>query len=106
MDERKREEELRRSDKRRSVSRHSAREDPPAAPPPEVVRGSSPPIPTMRGRGEAEVVAEESGGTGRPVSPGGVDTLQSMRQNLERRRQSLQYEEEKLGGEWTGLAEL
>ena len=32
--------------------------------------------------------------------------LQNMRQNLQRRRESLQYEEEKLGDTWSGLAEL
>ena len=104
MDERKKQEEQRRNEKRRSVSRHSNREE--AAPPPPLLqRSSSPPIPTMRGRGEEADQAGEVGGT-RPPSPGVVETLQSMRQNMERRRESLQYEEERLGEEWSGLAEL
>ena len=103
MDQRKREEELRKSEKRRSVSRQTNREDVP--PPSEVpVRSSSPPIPTMRGRSEEVEVAEEVGT--RPASPGVAETLHSMRENIERRRESLQYEEDRLGGEWTGLAEL
>ena len=104
MDQRKREEELRRSEKRRSVSRHSPREDPPGPPAGGAVRSSSPPIPTMRGRSEEVEVAGEVGT--RPASPGVVDSLQSMRENLERRRESLQYEEDRLGEEWRGLAEL
>ena len=108
MDERKKEEEQRRQEKRRSVSRHSPREEAPGPPPaPLLARSSSPPIPTMRGRGgeEASDQAGEVGGT-RPASPGVASTLASMRQQIERRRQSLQYEEERLGGEWSGLAEL
>ena len=105
MDERKKQDEQRRNEKRRSVSRHSNREEPPVPTPPLLQRSSSPPIPTMRGRGEEADQAGEVGGT-RPPSPGVVDTLQSMRQNIERRRESLQYEEDRLGGEWSGLAEL
>ena len=77
-------------------------------------RSDSPPIPTMRGqatasqetggRTEAAAAVEDTGT--RPASPGVVDQLASMRQNLERRRESLQYEDEKLGAEWNGLAEL
>ena len=104
MDEKKKQEEQRRNEKRRSLSRHSNREEPPP-PPPHLQRSSSPPIPTMRGRGEEADQAGEVGGT-RPPSPGVVDTLHSLRQNIERRRESLQYEEERLGGEWSGLAEL
>ena len=107
MDERKKQEEQRKTEKRRSVSRHSYREEPPAsaAPAPVLQRSSSPPIPTMRGRGEEAGQAGEVGGT-RPASPGVVDSLHSLRQNIERRRESLQYEEEKLGDTWSGLAEL
>ena len=102
MDARKKEEELRRNEKRRSVSRHTTRDDPVP-----LERSSSPPIPTMRGKAEEADQAGEVGGT-RPASPGGdvVDSLASMRQNLERRRQSLQYQEDRLDGEWSGLAEL
>ena len=66
-------------------------------------RSDSPPIPTMRGQ-EASAAAGDSGT--RPPSPGVVDQLASMRHNLDRRRESLQYEDEKLGEEWNGLAEL
>ena len=105
MDERKKQDEQRRNEKRRSVSRHSHRES--QSPPPLLQRSSSPPIPTMRGRGEEADQAGEVGGT-RPPSPGVVESLHSLRQNIQRRRESLQYqeEEERLGGEWTGLAEL
>ena len=53
---------------------------------------------------EASAAAEDSGT--RPASPGVVDQLASMRHNLDRRRESLQLEDEKLGEEWSGLAEL
>ena len=56
------------------------------------------------GRAETSAAAEVTGT--RPASPGVVDQLASMRHNLDRRRESLQLEDEKLGEEWSGLAEL
>ena len=72
------------------------------------VRSDSPPIPTMRGQagGQGEGVSRvEDTGT-RPASPGVVGQLQNMRENIDRRRESLQQEEEQFGETWNGLAEL
>ena len=124
MDKKKKEDDMRRLAEKRGPSRQSTsrqrqrsgRES--AGPAPATpqyyglnYRSDSPPIPTMRGQGgqeagdRAEAAAEDTGGT-RAASPGVVDQLASMRHNLDRRRESLQYEDEKLGEEWSGLAEL
>ena len=117
MDQKKREEDLRKQMERRGQSRHSSRghrrdrgPDGDGAQPQQSpnFRTDSPPIPTLRGQppppSETETRVDETGT--RPVSPGVVDQLQNMRQSLERRRESLQYEDEKLGETWNGLAEL
>ena len=52
-----------------------------------------------------QAVEAEQSGT-RPASPSVVGQLQNLRQNLERRKESLQYEEDNLGETWQGLAEL
>ena len=122
MDRKKKEEDMRRLAEKRGPSRQSTSRQrqrsgrDSAGPAPATsqyyglnYRTDSPPIPTMRGqeagaRAEASAAAEDSGT--RPTSPGVVDQLASMRHNLDRRRESLQYEDEKLGAEWSGLAEL
>ena len=120
MDRKKREEDLRKQAERRGPSRHSSRghrrerdqEAGDGASQPQqtaAFRTDSPPIPTLRGQPpppatETETTVEDTGT--RPASPGVVDQLQNMRQSLDRRRESLQYEDEKLGETWNGLAEL
>ena len=121
MDRKKREEDLRKQAERRGPSRHSSRGhrrdqdaaagDGAASQPQQTAafRTDSPPIPTLRGQPpppatETETRVEDTGT--RPASPGVVDQLQNMRQSLDRRRESLQYEDEKLGETWNGLAEL
>merc|ERR1719422_1674152 len=117
MDRKKKEEDLRKQMERRGPSRHSNRghrrdrgQDGDGAQPQQSpnFRTDSPPIPTLRGQPppppETETRVDETGT--RPASPGVVDQLQNMRQSLERRRESLQYEDEKLGETWNGLAEL
>ena len=118
MDSKKKEEDMRRlAEKRggdrgpsRGPSRQSRGGRESAGPAPATpqyyglnYRSDSPPIPTMRGQ-EASAAAGDTGT--RPPSPGVVDQLASMRHNLDKRRESLQYEDEKLGAEWNGLAEL
>ena len=125
-DREKKEEDMRRLAEKRGPSRQSTsrqrqrsgRESTGPAPAPATpqyyglsYRSDSPPIPAMRGppqetggRAETSAAAEVTGT--RPASPGVVDQLASMRHNLDRRRESLQLEDEKLGEEWSGLAEL
>ena len=124
MDRKKKEEDMRRLAEKRGPSRQSTSRQRqrsgrdstgPAPATPQYYglsyRSDSPPIPTMRGqpqetggREETSAAAEVTGT--RPASPGVVDQLASMRHNLDRRRESLQLEDEKLGEEWSGLAEL
>jgi len=123
-DKKKREEEIKKHAERRGPSRQSARHQSGSngghdgGHQPQYhglnFRTDSPPIPTLRSQPQeggdkasdnAEAVADTGNGT-RPASASVINQLQNLRQNLDRRKESLQYEEEKLGETWNGLAEL
>ena len=125
MDMKKREADEKRQAEKRASHSHRPRSRKPSAEPVEPPQGlnfrsDSPPIPTMRSnpkggpenhgkenvKEDVEPRADLSKQISRSGSPQVVDQLQTMRQGLERRQESLKGEDDFGAGGWDGLAEL
>lgn len=117
MDQKKKEADEKRQSERKGSHRPRSRK--PSAEPAEQPQGlnfrsDSPPIPTMRsnqGPGNAKNVEDQETSISKQNSRTGsprvvVEQLQTMRQGLEKRQESLKGEDDFEAGGWDGLAEL
>jgi len=116
MDKQKKEAAEKKHSEKRSTNRPRSRK--PSAEPPEQPQGTnfrsdSPPIPTMRSNqkegSEPSTDKQATGSSDQNAgseSPQVVEQLQTMRQGLERRQESLKGEDDFGAGGWDGLAEL